>query len=523
MRGVAVSTAAGARVGGSGTAPEAASATAAAARAGAWLVAVASAAGLLAGCGGGDADPGPGSLPAGLAFVIDDDGVPARGELWLLPVGDTSDPATASPVRLDATIGTPGDVRQVEWAPDGGRIAALVGQGDAPALVVYGVLPSTAPPTPTTIVDEAADMFGWDPAGRRLLHADGERRLWVSDLTGGTTRLSDADAVSRVGTFGDYRPTWSPDGRGVGFKEKIGDGWTSHVVTLAGLGVTADRTALWRLDRWTPSGAAMLGWTRADAVAEPAPVVLCLATGAALPLSGPPDLEGFARFLSADGRHLLVLLAGEVMVADVDGCAVTERARVSLAGAQVVSMPQWTGDGRHAVWLARAPSGDGRVEVLDVEAPATLRVITAPGVTQVRVHEPPPVGARVLWGEWRGGREHLMVSGDDARGGREVVAGVGGATTKVVWPSPDGQRVAYTTDTFDGEEALEVVDLGSGVRQVIHRGPTSAIAWAPDGRTLAFYADGPGDLFVTRDDGRGFALPRGLGDGRHAWSGSWSP
>lgn len=86
--------------------------------------------------------------------------------------------------------------------------------------------------------------------------------------------------------------------------------------------------------------------------------------------------------------------------------------------------------------------------------------------------------------------------------------------------SPDGSRVAYAVVHNDEPgrpyAIVHVLDLGTGVNHTLPRGSSSPL-WAPDGRRLAFMGSGPDGhgLMVSEADGSGARLIAPVADTNH--------
>jgi TolB protein len=96
--------------------------------------------------------------------------------------------------------------------------------------------------------------------------------------------------------------------------------------------------------------------------------------------------------------------------------------------------------------------------------------------------------------------------------------------------SPDGARIAFARQGERGFDLLACAPDGSGLARLTHTPGVDELgpAWSPDGRQLVFarygkgIENGPGELWVARDDGTHARLM--LGGGGHDYSApSWSP
>jgi Tol biopolymer transport system component len=79
--------------------------------------------------------------------------------------------------------------------------------------------------------------------------------------------------------------------------------------------------------------------------------------------------------------------------------------------------------------------------------------------------------------------------------------------------SPDGRRLAYSTDDGSGNYSIHVVDLDGTVRPVAAPGGLAMFpSWSPDGRLVAFQREknGPRQIWVVPAEG-GEARPVGSG------------
>jgi Tol biopolymer transport system component len=71
--------------------------------------------------------------------------------------------------------------------------------------------------------------------------------------------------------------------------------------------------------------------------------------------------------------------------------------------------------------------------------------------------------------------------------------------------SPDGTRIAFTTNPAGNSDVYTIKPDGSALRRLTDKpGIDSGANWSPDGRMLAFDSerDGPPDVYVMRGDGR---------------------
>src|SRR5438874_5200698 len=231
------------------------------------------------------------------------------------------------------------DVEDYVWAPDGKRLAAVVGDAD-----------TAKPKTPAPIVIDRF-QFKQDEIG----YLGKERRhLYLIDVeTGKGTILT-------PGQYDELLPAWSPDGRSLAFVSKRRADF--------------DRDSNWDLYVM-------------DAVPGAAPRQLTTFEGP----DNDPDTESRPAW-SPDGRSIAYLQGGPLKLIYY---AVEKLAVVSVAGGapriltaaldRNVASPVWSGDGSsitfrleddRAVGLARVPAAGGAIERL-VSGPRVVSAFTA--------------------------------------------------------------------------------------------------------------------------------------------------
>ena len=187
--------------------------------------------------------------------------------------------------------------------------------------------------------------------------------------------------------------------------------------------------------------------------------------------------------------------------------------------------PAWSPDGRR---IAYASNHDGDMEIylLDL-ASEEVEPLTA-NRTWDGFPAWSPDGLRIAFVSRRSGNEDLFVL--DLASGREIQLTTSPLTdTHPSW-SPDGDQIAYTRTMTDGMleiTGIAILDLGEpgSPRQLTsppegtrNRSPD----WSPDGRWLAFVAEGPNGTEIYRVPARGgtpvkVADAPGLGDSAPAW------
>jgi Tol biopolymer transport system component len=257
-----------------------------------------------------------------------------------------------------------------------------------------------------------------------------------------------------------------------------------------------------------------------------------------LPASGPPRRlgDGTGPQWSADGSRIAAYdpYVERLVLYRLRGGRTTRRV---VAGTEDAGDWKWSPAGDRLAYEYDPGGCEGRTNelfVLDVRTGAR-RVIYDSGLCSDDsvAYDWSPDGKRLAFSACR---QHVIDAGEfslscrlvveNADGsGRPVVlrvptADLGSAGVGAVAWSPDGRSIAFSAGD-DSDRALVVFDLASRKATRFLGGDTRSIAWAPDGRSLAYATDDRVWL-LDRRSGRRRSLLRGTGDDFFE-SLAWSP
>jgi Tol biopolymer transport system component len=367
--------------------------------------------------------------PDGRTLAID-----LQGSIWTLPAGGGA--ARRITDGFD-------DARQPAWSPDGSLIAFQGYRDGGYDIWVVAANGSSQRKITSGIHDDREPA--WSPDGSRIAFssdraAGGNYDIWTVNVLSGATQRVTTDAAN------DYMPAWSPDGREIAFiSGRAGAGiW---VITLESgaerrhspTGVTADAPS------WGPGGNIVYytsGGGRSSLALD------------GNTLTGDENVFPF-RASWASPTEIIYTSDGLI-----------RRRNVAVAG-DAVTIPF---SARLTVTPARYVR---RVRDVDSRAPRKALGIVAPAIS--------PDGSRVLFAAL--GDIWLMpVGGAPVNLTRDEFL-----DTEPAW-SPDGQRIAYSSDKGGGFLNIWVRDLRNNQERQLTRLNTSAMgaAWSPDGSRIAF-------------------------------------
>jgi dipeptidyl aminopeptidase/acylaminoacyl peptidase len=146
------------------------------------------------------------AVAATFAWAPDGSTMAFAGEerLWLLPVDRGG---SARSVRVSG-------VQQVEWSPDGSRLAVAAGSDSAvvslDGIATMGILERGG--------TDPAPAFAWSPDGRRVAYVEGDE-IVIVDADGGGRNVHAAEIMRVIDPLGSADPPsvsivqWSPDGQ----------------------------------------------------------------------------------------------------------------------------------------------------------------------------------------------------------------------------------------------------------------------------------------------------------------------
>jgi len=150
--------------------------------------------------------------------------------------------------------------------------------------------------------------------------------------------------------------------------------------------------------------------------------------------------------------------------------------------------PRFAPDGNRVV-LSRAENGATNIFVFDLLTHNTTRLTDDDAIDTSPCYSLD--GGRIVFNSDRGGSQQLYVMNSDGGGVRRISFGSGRHGTPV-W-SPRGDLIAFTK--IDGGSFYIGVmhPDGSGERLLTHGFLVEGPTWAPNGRVLAYFSQGPSD------------------------------
>lgn len=180
--------------------------------------------------------------------------------------------------------------------------------------------------------------------------------------------------------------------------------------------------------------------------------------------------------------------------------------------------PRFSPDGNKVI-MSMARDGNSDIYTMDLRTRRIQRLTRSPAIDTSASYSPD--GRRITFNSDRGGSQQIYVMDADGGGVRRISFGDGRYATPV-W-SPRGDLIAFTR-FGGGSFAIGVMRPdGSGERILVEDFLVEGPTWAPNGRVLMYFRQGPNQaaprLFsidLTGDNERGVATPEGGSD--PAWS-----
>lgn len=403
------------------------------------------------------------------------------------------------------------------WSPKGDRIV-FTSERDGPANL-YSMAPNGADIRRLTHVPCYCDQAAYSPDGLQLVYvstqAAGYADLWILDLANGQSR------PLTVGHGGDFRPSWSPDGRWIAFSSdresdlRPAKGRWERLHQLAIYLVRPDGSGLKRLARvagralgsphWAPDGGRLLAysmtaedtWTyrvgKNDGDTDL--VWIDAATGAVSPVPAAPGVKLSPTVLPsgeiawvrrrnaspgicyADGSKGP---AGSDLYApswSADGSRVVY-ARLKRAPGGVLPQPYWCRNDKYRLFSTGAlPSGDpsgGRYAVTELGARTCKLSVVEQGRIREILERPMP---------------ELLLAAQWSYDGKQIAFGIGKFTAFLDFDA--GPRKA--TDRVNGGAQVGIVGADGSGLHLVTSGPNNNAfpSFSPDGQRLVYRTAGP--------------------------------
>lgn len=298
-----------------------------------------------------------------------------------------------------------------------------------------------------------------EPGGTRVLHYD-DGRLSVSRADGSGKRILTAP-------YEDAAPLWSPDGAHIAFTRgnEVAERWDVHVIGSDG--GSDRRVCRGGFPFWLPDGRLLVERDGGFAFEDVDPQQISV------------PVEGTNRVVSPDGELIAFVRNRSVPGPEMHG------EDLPLDVQSTLYVRSW--DGRRERALAKTPGTE--------QAPIVFSSpVWAPDGRSILIEEHDPLG---------GGSSRIRQV-PVAEGEPRTVASDEGSDLEYLSVAPDGERIAFATET-----GIDVVDLVDGERKTVvpfEIAYSNGVEWAPDGEKLAYVVSHPEsesvfELYVVDADG----------------------
>lgn len=418
-----------------------------------------------------------------------------------------SKPQNREPIVIVPFTAVPGLQSWPAFSPEGNRVAFAWTGGAGNCSHIYvkdiGATIAAGEPMKLTNSDECDSSPSWSRDGRQIAflrkQPEGGLGVYVMPATGGVARK-----IAFVNGPSEYRPAWTPDGKGLLvmdsdppqapaslFRVALDSGDKRRITTADPSG-----TGDW-CPAYSPDGRT-LAYLHNTGSFKLSPLYIVRVNAQGLPSAPPKRLEtasaGFTDFdWDADGRSLIAT-------------AISGLVRVALSGA-VVPLP--FPDGHQ---LTVAPHGDRMVyvrpfrdtDIFRVPGPRGSGVVTRL-ISSTRQESAPqysPDGQHIAFVSDRTGAEELWVADGDGHDARQVTA-FGAPVGSPRW-SPDRKWIAFDS-TAGGRAAIYVVAASGGSPRRITSADVSSVrpSWSHNGRWIYFGSNNGGDWQIWKIAPRG--------------------
>ena len=409
-------------------------------------------------------------------------------------------------------------------------------------LVVYRVsddaipVPQLVDPVQVTSAVGVEDHPTWSPDNRTLAYESNETGNWDIRLA----QVGGGQAVNRTADHaGDDRyASWSPDGRQIAFwSDRDGGGY--YVMPALGgvptrLIATPGTSQFYHsAPEWSADGTQLAGtaYTIVGSRFQQSVEIVSIVTRESRRMSLPGTAEARLDLSwSRDGRYLAYVEAGQQQseIAQLRVMRLSDGASVIITDARTnVRRPRWSADGRYLFYVCNCvgPTDLWRRQIADDGSPVgePERVTTGLEVRDVAFSLD---GSRLAYskGRWVSNVWRVPILEDRAAtwADAEQIT-FDQAYVEFLDVSPDGQRLAYSSDRTGNQDLWIMPIGGEPVQLTVDPAPDWSPGWSPDGRELAFYSYRTGDREIWKMPATGgVATQLTVSKGLDAGS-DWSP
>ncbi len=333
---------------------------------------------------------------------------------------------------------------------------------------------------------------------------DGDRVAFRSERDGGGIFVIGAtgESVRRVSDFG-YNPVWSPDGK---------------LILVASESVTQPssrptRSQLWTIavasgekkmisegdalqPHWSPNGSRIAYWGRPQGSGQGDLWTIDADGRAPVQVTREPAMD-WGPVWSPDGTRLYFssdrggsMDVWQVAVDERSGKLFGEPTAVTVGSAASLEHLSFSEDGKQLAYAARQDVRNLKKVGFD---PSTEKASGEPvsitrGSIPVGFPDPSPGGEWLTYYS-TGKKQDLFVIRTDGTGQRQLTDDA----HRDLWPrwSPDGQRIAFTSNRTGSSEIWAIRQDGSGLQQLSRTPGAHYGIWSSDGAHLAFSVHRP--------------------------------